>query len=220
MIDNYEMDQTKTETAQFQAVDIEAGGTIVSRKDANKAISTGFRTLDITYIAIFAVIIAVCSWISIPTFVPFTLQTFGVFLAVAVLGGKRGTLSVLIYLLLGIVGVPVFAEFTSGMGILLGSTGGYIVGFVFSALLMWAMERILGKKRWVLSLSMVLGLNVLYAFGTVWFMVVYGRDVETIGVWTALGWCVFPYIIPDLVKIALALTIYKKLARAIKIDEA
>lgn len=217
MTDNFEINEP--ENKRFEADSMEMGDVITGRNKVNKTMAAGFRTLDLTYIAIFAVIIAVCSWISIPTLVPFTLQTFAVFLAVAVLGGKRGTLAVLIYLLLGIVGVPVFAEFTSGMGIILGSTGGYIVGFVFSALVMWAMERILGKKRWVLALSMVLGLIVCYAFGTVWFMVVYGREVETIGVWTALGWCVFPYIIPDLVKIALALTICKKLARAIKIDE-
>ena len=82
------------------------------------------------YIAVFAVLIAICSWISIPTTVPFTLQTFAVFLAVGVLGGKRGSLSVLIYILLGAVGIPVFAGFSGGFGILLGQTGGYIVGFL------------------------------------------------------------------------------------------
>ncbi len=75
------------------------------------------KTLDMVYIAIFAVIIAVCSWISVPMVVPFTLQTFG----------KRGTLSVLIYVLLGAVGVPVFAGFSSGVGTLFGVTGGYIM---------------------------------------------------------------------------------------------
>ena len=66
--------------------------------------------------------------------VPFTLQTFGVFMAVGVLGGKRGTLAVLVYILLGVVGVPVFAGFSGGIGVLLNTTGGYIVGFLFSAL--------------------------------------------------------------------------------------
>lgn len=74
------------------------------------------------YIAVFAVLIAICSWISIPTTVPFTLQTFAIFLAVGVLGGKRGSLSVLIYILLGAVGIPVFAGFSGGFGTLLGST--------------------------------------------------------------------------------------------------
>ena len=176
-----------------------------------------FRTVDMAYIALFAVMIVVCSWISIPATVPFTLQTFGVFLAVGVLGGKRGTLAVLVYLLLGMVGLPVFAGFSGGMGCLLGSTGGYIVGFLFSALVMWAMERLLGKKPWVLALSMVLGLIVCYAFGTVWFMQVYAKTTGAIGLWTALGWCVFPYIIPDLVKIVLAMVLCKRLAAAIRL---
>lgn len=180
--------------------------------------STNIKVLDMTYIAIFTVVMAICSWISIPTLVPFSLQTFGVFLAVAVLGGKRGTLSVVVYLLLAAIGVPVLAEFTGGLGIMLGSTGGYIVGFLLSALIMWAMEYFLGKRTWVLALSMIVGLIVLYLFGTVWFIYIYTRDAEAIGWWTALSWCVFPFVIPDLVKILLALSISKRLAKAIKID--
>ena len=95
------------------------------------------KTKDIVFIGIFAALMAICSWISIPTTVPFTLQTFAVFMAVGVLGGKRGTLSVLVYILLGAIGVPVFAGFAGGLGILTGSTGGYILGFLFSALIMW-----------------------------------------------------------------------------------
>ena len=175
------------------------------------------RTLDMAYIALFAVLIAVCAWISIPATVPFTLQTFGIFLAVGVLGGKRGTLAVLVYLLLGAVGIPVFAGFSGGVGCLLGSTGGYLVGFLFTALVMWAMERLMGKKLWVLALSMLLGLVVCYAFGTVWFILVYARTTGEIGLLTALGWCVFPYILPDLVKIALALVLQKRLKAAIRL---
>lgn len=178
--------------------------------------STKMKTLDMAYIALFAVIMAVCSWISIPAVVPFTLQTFGVFLAVGMLGGKRGSLAVLVYLLLGIVGIPVFAGFSGGIGCIVGSTGGYIVGFLFSALVMWTMEILLGKKQWVLALSMVIGLLVCYTFGTIWFMVVYARNTGAIGVWTALGWCVFPYIIPDVAKIVLALVVCKSLDKVIK----
>ena len=174
-------------------------------------------TKDMAYIALFAVIIAICSWLSVPATIPFTLQTFGIFLTVGVLGGKRGTLSVLIYLLLGIIGIPVFSGFTGGVGRLLGTTGGYIIGFLLSAMVMWAMEQFLGKKRWVLAISMVFGLIVCYAFGTMWFMFVYANSTGPIGVWTALGWCVFPYIIPDLIKIALALVLCKKLAQIIQI---
>ena len=107
---------------------------------------TRSKTYDIVYIAVFAVIMAICSWISIPTTVPFTLQTFGVFIAVGILGGKRGTLAVLVYIILGAIGVPVFSGFTGGVGILVGTTGGYIIGFLFSALVMWLMEKIPGKR--------------------------------------------------------------------------
>ena len=175
------------------------------------------RTVDMAYIALFAVLMAVCSWISIPAAVPVTLQTFGVFLAVSVLGGKRGTLAVVLYLLMGVVGLPVFAGFSGGAGVLLGSTGGYIVGFVFLALVMWAMERLVGTKTWTLALSMVLGLGVCYAFGTAWFMLVYARTTGPVGLWTALGWCVFPYIPVDLVKMARALVIRKRLAAVIRV---
>ena len=95
--------------------------------------ATKTKTYDLAYIAIFAVLIAICSWISIPAAVPFTLQTFGVFIAVGVLGGKRGSLSVLVFILLGAIGIPVFANFSGGIGVLAGPTGGYIIGFLFSA---------------------------------------------------------------------------------------
>ena len=178
---------------------------------------TKLSVQDMAYIAMFAEIMAVYSWISVPYIVPFTLQTFGVFLAVSVLGGMRGTLAGLIYILLGCVGLPVFAGFTGGFGILLGSTGGYIVGFLFTALIMWAMEKIPGNQTLVTSASMVLGLLACYAFGTVWFVVVYARTTGPVGLWTALGWCVFPYIIPDLAKMALALALRKRLRAAIRL---
>lgn len=162
------------------------------------------KTYDLVYVGVFAVIMAICSWISIPTAVPFTLQTFGVFVAVLVLGGKRGTAAVGLYILLGALGVPVFAGMTGGIGVLLGATGGYIIGFLFSALLMWAMEQLPGPKSVVQVLSMAAGLLVCYAFGTVWFMAVYLKSGETAGLMTVLGWCVIPFIIPDLLKIALA----------------
>ena len=172
---------------------------------------------DMAYIALFAVMMAVCSWISIPYVVPFTLQTFAVFLAVGVLGGRRGTMAVLVYLLMGAVGLPVFTGFSGGIGHLLGSTGGYIVGFVFTALVMWGMERIPGSRTVVLAVSMVLGLLVCYAFGTAWFLLVYARTTGPVGVWTAVGWCVAPYLVPDLMKLALALVLRRRLRGAIRL---
>ncbi|MDO5134829.1 MAG: biotin transporter BioY [Eubacteriales bacterium] len=176
------------------------------------------KTYDMAYIAIFSVLMAICAWISIPATVPFTLQTFGVFVAVGVLGGKRGSLSVLIYILLGAVGVPVFAGFSGGLGVLLSTTGGYIVGFLASSLVMWGIETAFGKTPVLQILSMVAGLIVCYAFGTVWFMAVYTRNAEAVGLGTVLGWCVIPFIIPDLIKIALAFGLSRKLRKYLPVQ--
>ena len=159
---------------------------------------------------------SICAWISIPGQIPFTLQTMGVFLAVGLLGGKRGTVAVLVYILMGAVGLPVFSGFAGGLGKLLGMTGGYIVGFLVSALLMWAMEALFGSKKWVLPVSMVVGLIACYAFGTAWFMVVYTSSKGAITLGAVLGMCVIPYIIPDAVKIAVALLLTKALKRFVK----
>lgn len=175
--------------------------------------ATRSKTYDLVYIGVFAVLMAVCSWISIPTAVPFTLQTFGVFMAVGILGGKRGTAAVGLYLLLGILGVPVFAGMTGGVGVLLGTTGGYIVGFLFSALVMWAMEKIPGKKSMIQVLSMIAGLLVCYTFGTIWFMMVYMRTEGAVGLMTVLGWCVIPFIVPDILKIILAYGLSRRLKK-------
>ena len=75
-----------------------------------------------------------------------------------------------------------------------------------------------GKSNVVLVVSMIVGLLVCYLFGTVWFMSVYARTTGPIGVMTALGWCVFPYIIPDGIKIVLAMILCKRMAKIIRID--
>ena len=141
------------------------------------------NTKDAAMIALCAAVMAVCSWISIPAAVPFTMQTFGVFLAVGLLGGRNGTLAVLIYILLGAAGLP----------------------------LMWLVEALLGRGSMTLVASMIAGLLICYAFGTAWFMVVYARDSGSVGLITALSWCVFPYIIPDALKILLAAGMTRRL---------
>lgn len=83
---------------------------------------------------------------------------------------------------------------------------------------MWLIEDLFGRKTWILGVSMVLGLIVCYAFGTIWFMGVYAQQSGAVGLATVLGWCVIPFIIPDLVKIALALTLSKRLARVLKLN--
>lgn len=174
------------------------------------------KTQDIAYIGVFTAMIAVCSWISIPMAVPFTLQTMGVFTTVGILGGKRGTLAVLSYILLGAMGVPVFAGFSGGLGVIFGTTGGYILGFLFSALLMWGIEKLFGSSKIMLAISMIAGLLVCYAVGTVWFMVVYAQNSGPVGLGIVLGWCVIPFMIPDLIKIAVSLLLTNRLKRVIR----
>lgn len=171
------------------------------------------KIVAMVQIALFTAIIAICSWIQIPLTVPFTLQTFAVFCTLGILGGKNGTISVLLYIILGAVGVPVFAGFSGGVGVLLGTTGGYIIGFLFTALLYWAITHFFGDKLPVMIIAMALGLVVCYAFGTAWFMLVYARTTGAVGLMTALGWCVFPFILPDCVKIALAILLAKRIPK-------
>ena len=177
-----------------------------------------YHTLDLVYVALGTVLITICSWLSIPTTVPFTMQTFAIFFVLLFLGGKRGTVSIIVYILLGVIGIPVFAQFTSGIGILLGTTGGYIVGFIFMGLIYWLITGLLGKKIWVEVLAMIAGIVVLYAFGTVWFMVIYSKENVAIGLAMVLAWCVIPFIIPDLVKLGLALALARRLSPVLKIQ--
>ena len=116
----------------------------MDEKKGNLNEKTRKRLYDTVYIAFFAALIAVCSWISIPSEVPFTLQTFAVCVSVGLLGGKRGTVAVLVYIFLGLVGVPVFAGFKGGVAALAGATGGYLVALIFTGRFMWLFENLIG----------------------------------------------------------------------------
>ncbi|WP_100065358.1 biotin transporter BioY [Miniphocaeibacter massiliensis] len=175
------------------------------------------KTKDLTFISIFIAIITICSWISIPITIPFTLQTFAVFVTVDLLGTKRGFLAILLYILLGIIGLPVFSNFKGGVSSIIGPTGGYILGFLFTAIVMGILIEILPKRNISLIFSMVLSLLVCYVFGTMWFMFFYTKSSGSITIFKALSLCVFPFIIPDFVKIGLASIIIIKLKNKINL---
>lgn len=166
-------------------------------------------TLDLCYIALFAVLLVICAWIAIPTVPPFTLQTLGVILTAGLLGWKRGLASLGIYVLLGCIGLPVFAGFKAGLGVLLGPTGGYFLGFVFTILLVGACAN--QEKTWLLLGAMILGQLLGYGFGTLWFMLAYAGGSGAVGLATALSLCVLPFLLPDLAKTALALFLIRRL---------
>lgn len=166
--------------------------------------------------ALFAALMVICAWIAVPVLdIAFTLQTFAVFLTLGVLGGRRGSVVCLVYLLLGAVGLPVFAGFRGGIGTLLGVTGGYIWGFLATALVYWAVTALLGDGLWCRALGMVLGLLVCYGCGSVWFVFMYAQSGSAIGIGAVLAKCVLPYLLPDGVKLALALSMAQRLRRVI-----
>lgn len=172
------------------------------------------RLRDLTYMALMAALLGVCAWIALPLGpVVFTMQTFGVFAALGILGGRRGTLTFLLYLALGLAGLPVFSGFTAGIGILLGPTGGYLTGFLLSCLLFWGITARWGDSLRVLAAAMVLGLVACYAVGTAWFLLVYGGSDSLGG---ALALCVAPYLLPDLGKLILALAVTRRVRPHVK----
>ncbi len=159
---------------------------------------------EIAYIGVAVALITACAWISLNIGpIPFTLQTLAVALVGGTLGAKRGTAAVAVYLLMGLVGVPVFAGFKSGVAALFGPTGGYLFGFLFAALIPALFRLLPAKKFWarvaLLYLGNLLGLAVCYFFGTVWFVLMYRCTAGY-----ALTACVTPYLLPDLVKLAAA----------------
>ncbi len=133
--------------------------------------------------------------------VPISLTNFVVFLSVWLLGWRLGTVSYLIYLLLGLAGLPVFSGFTGGAGKLLGPTGGYLIGFIFLAVLMGIVFD-KSESRLVRLAGMILGMIVAYLFGTAWL-----AYQSKIGLFAALGSAVIPFIPGDLVKMAIVLLI-------------
>ncbi len=167
---------------------------------------------DYAYIGMFAALITISSWISIPLTVPVTLQTFGVALAVLLLGTKRGLLSFLVFLALGVCGVPVFSGFKSGIGAVLGPTGGFLIGFILFIII----AGIFRQKKSILQYSgLLIALITLYAFGSLWYQFVYLDAVGFSGYKAVLLVTVVPFIVPDVCKILLAVFLNKRLAKFI-----
>ena len=165
------------------------------------------------FVAMFAALIAVCSIISIPVGqVPVTLQTFAVCLSAAMLGWKRGTLSVLIYILLGAVGVPVFAGLKGGFGVLAGPTGGYIVGFLLTAFVIGLAAEKWERRALPLVIAMMIGVLLCYTAGTIWFMLITKMHLGE-----SLLLCVVPFLLPDAVKIAAAVLLSNRLSKVVRL---
>ncbi len=156
---------------------------------------------------LFAAAMALCAWLSVPVFqIPVTLQSFAVALALLVLGGKRGTAAIFVYLCLGAAGLPVFSGFRGGLGALLGATGGFLWGFLAQGLLFWALQR---RSR---RLGLAVGTAACYGLGLGWYGLVYaGQAGALAGLLQSLAVC----LLPDLGKLCLAWHIARRLKKGI-----
>ena len=159
-------------------------------------------------VACMVTLLIVCSWLSIPLPIPVTLQTFGLFLLGGLLPPKQRLATVAVYLMLGAIGLPVFASFQGGVGILFGPTGGFLLGFFPAVLVMG-----LGSKTTChplkIAASLAAGLAIIYTGGTLWYTLGFARGNG--GIVTALGLCVVPHLLPDLAKLAVAVPLIGKL---------
>lgn len=174
------------------------------------------KTKTLVLCALFAALTAVCSQIALVlpiTQVPFNLATLAVFLAGGMLGAKAGAISQLVYVLIGAIGVPVFAQFSGGLQNLFGPTGGYIFGFIVGAWLVGLLVEKLPKKGFFINvLAMVVGLAACYALGTIWYMVITKANIVS-----ALLLCVVPFLPVDALKIILAAFLCTRLRDHLKL---
>lgn len=167
-------------------------------------------------IAVATAIIAMCSWMTIPGGIPSTMQIFAIFTVLGLVGGRRGTASVVLYIFLGILGLPVFSQFKSGIGTILHDvSGGYIIGFLLLALLYWGVTSCFGMGSLAELFALLCGLGLCYAAGACWYTYINVlQDVE-VDVYKVLLACVVPFVIPDLVKLSVSVLVVRRLRRAI-----
>lgn len=158
-------------------------------------------TKDLTETAVMAALLCVLGPFSIPLGpVPLSLATLGVMLSVYILGTLKGTIACLIYLIMGAIGLPVFSGFSGGFAKIAGPTGGYLIGYIFLALIAgWFIQRF-NDKIWMQFLGMCLGTAVLYAIGTVWLARVTGMTFSE-----SLAAGVIPFVVGDLIKIIVSI---------------
>ena len=169
-----------------------------------------FSVRELVFIALFAAVIAISAWIAIPAAIPFTLQTLSVFACTGILGLKCSLAATVTYILLGLVGLPVFAGFQGGIGVLLSVTGGYILGFIPAVLVCGILMQHFGKKMTGCIICMTLGLVTCYLFGSLWFFLLHKAAFLS-----ALTSCVLPFIPFDIIKILLAAVITFKVRKHI-----
>lgn len=180
------------------------------RPDAGK-----FRTHSVVLCGMLTVFIVICSYITIPLIVPITLQTFAIAFLLLLLGGKKGLICITLYLLLGACGIPVFHGMTGGLGVLLGNTGGYLFGFLAMALVYMLLTFGKNVPLWRKIIGLTVGLFSCYLIGTFWFVFFYMDVPVQSAIAEVFLTCVLPFLLPDLLKIGLAVFLAKVVQKAL-----
>jgi len=174
--------------------------------------STFLSVKNISIIAVMTAVTCILGPLSLPIgVVPISLTNFAIYISLYALGMKRGTISYLVYVLIGFVGVPVFSNFSGGAGKLLGPTGGYIFGFIFMAIISGFFIDKWCRNIPLCMLGMILGIMVTYLFGTVWLSYEANMTMKS-----ALAAGVWPFIPGDLIKMLIAAIIGPKLRSQLK----
>ena len=165
------------------------------------------KVKDISLCGLFAALLSVCAWLSFPVGeISVTLQTLAAFLALGLLGGFRGTVAIAVYLFMGAVGLPVFSGFRGGFSVLLGPSGGYLWGFLLSGLLFWLLTSGSTGKR--TPLALILAQLLCYCVGSLWYFYAWLPQGSFIAI---LLTCVVPYLLPDAIKLFLAIFLIKRI---------
>lgn len=169
------------------------------------------NTRDLVRIALCSAAICVLAPFSVPIgAVPISLATLGVYIASGILGSKKGTIAVIIYILIGIMGVPVFSGFGSGLGKVLGVTGGYLIGYIPCAFISGKIIENSSRDKRTCIIAFIIATFILYAFGTAWFM----AQTKN-GLIESLTMCVVPFLMGDLLKIIVASFVSEKAVKLI-----
>ena len=166
-------------------------------------------TIKYTMCALFVAFISICSQIAIHIGpIPISMSLLAIFMAGLILGMKYGTLSVIVYILLGITGIPVFAGAKGGFAVILGPTGGFLIGYILCTFIVGFVAERFNNKKIYIVIGMVISVVVCYIPGVLWYCFITGNTFEM-----SLKLCVIPFIPGDVIKIIISLILYSKISK-------
>ena len=174
------------------------------------------RINDIVLISLSTILITISAWIEIPFIVPFTLQILAIFIITGLFKFRVSFLSVVIYIIMGIIGIPVFSGFQGGIGVLMTYTGGFLLGFIFIPIVYNIINKVIINKNFSLVISFIISLIIIYLIGSIWFYIVYTNKNNNVNFIDCIVISVLPFIIPDVFKLFISIILINKLSNIIK----